>query len=546
MALVLLLPGLGAAPLFDWDEIIYAEAAREMVLSGDWLTPQHGLEPFAEKPPLVFWMMALSYKLLGVSAFSARLVNVLAGLFTLGLVYAGGRKLGDQRLGVYWGLLWLAGLTTQFYFRTALLDPWFNALTFLALGLTFLAFHPNKKPHNRTREVLLLLAAGVVLGLAVLSKGLPPGLVAGLTALLGGVWTGVSFKRLIWGGMLVGLVAVCVAGSWYGALYLNGQEDFIAANLSYQVGLARTPFAGMKGFPGFHVVVLLVGCLPFSLLGFSGFFQKFNCDSPAQLKAFHRWMVVLTLVVLVVYELVSTKYVPYAALAWFPLSFLAAHGVWRSTQSQFSTRWPVRLHLGGLALLTALLLLPLLFVILKSGLLRHIPDLTFQEQWAAPVEHPEILALPGLLLLGVVLWTARQVRRQPLQDRVLVVGWLGSALAVSLSASLLIPLIHARTQGPVVHWLEQDQQARIYVQHKSFAPAWFTRQEQPDPAHQQNPEAPWRVVLNPEQAEPTFVIVHAYRAEAFAQEHPNFHLADRAPGYRLFARNGLIDSQKAD
>ena len=52
---VLFIPFLGQVHLFDWDEINFAEASREMIVTGDWLNVQINYEPFWEKPPLFIW-----------------------------------------------------------------------------------------------------------------------------------------------------------------------------------------------------------------------------------------------------------------------------------------------------------------------------------------------------------------------------------------------------------------------------------------------------------------------------------------------------------
>ena len=57
-AALFLLPFLGSVHLFDCDEINYAESAREMIVTGDYLTVQIDFEPFPEKPPLFFWLQA--------------------------------------------------------------------------------------------------------------------------------------------------------------------------------------------------------------------------------------------------------------------------------------------------------------------------------------------------------------------------------------------------------------------------------------------------------------------------------------------------------
>src|SRR4028119_166377 len=80
---VLFLPGLGAAHLFDWDEINFAECAREMLATGDYLRVQIDYQPFWEKPPLFIWLQAISMKAFGVNEYAARLPNALGGIATL-------------------------------------------------------------------------------------------------------------------------------------------------------------------------------------------------------------------------------------------------------------------------------------------------------------------------------------------------------------------------------------------------------------------------------------------------------------------------------
>src|SRR5687768_13967916 len=64
---------LGRSGIFDLDEGLYAEAAREMRLTGDWVTPRVNGAPFFEKPPLIYWLAALSIRFLGTNEFAARL-----------------------------------------------------------------------------------------------------------------------------------------------------------------------------------------------------------------------------------------------------------------------------------------------------------------------------------------------------------------------------------------------------------------------------------------------------------------------------------------
>ena len=86
-SLVFLLPFLGSVHLFDWDEINFAESAREMIVTGDFVTVQIDFEPFWEKPPLFFWLQVLSMKLFGINEFAARFPNFLCGIASLSLLF---------------------------------------------------------------------------------------------------------------------------------------------------------------------------------------------------------------------------------------------------------------------------------------------------------------------------------------------------------------------------------------------------------------------------------------------------------------------------
>src|SRR5947208_13340062 len=83
LALLIVLPALVLYPclnfrLLEPDEGRYAEIAREMFVRGDWVVPHLQGEPYLDKPPLLYWLVVLTYKLFGVHAWAARLVPALA------------------------------------------------------------------------------------------------------------------------------------------------------------------------------------------------------------------------------------------------------------------------------------------------------------------------------------------------------------------------------------------------------------------------------------------------------------------------------------
>ncbi|MCS6926853.1 MAG: glycosyltransferase family 39 protein [Candidatus Binatia bacterium] len=98
---------LGERPLLDWDEALYAQIARELVERGSWFELTWGQEPYFKKPPLLFWAIAWSYSVFGVSEWATRLPSVLCGIGSVVLVTALGSRLFGRCAGLWSGMLLL-------------------------------------------------------------------------------------------------------------------------------------------------------------------------------------------------------------------------------------------------------------------------------------------------------------------------------------------------------------------------------------------------------------------------------------------------------
>jgi 4-amino-4-deoxy-L-arabinose transferase-like glycosyltransferase len=186
-ALALLL--LAAAPLYVWglgtvgfqdpDEGMYAEIAREMLASGDWIVPTFNGVPYIEKPPLMYWLTAGALAVLGPSEFAARLWKVLPVLGAIAATWALGARLFSPRVGIVGAGILATTLGTFLFSRISVMDP------LLVLGIA-LASHGVALAGRRGRRADLWFWGGIAIG--VMSKGLP-----GLAFPLGllGVWTAV-------------------------------------------------------------------------------------------------------------------------------------------------------------------------------------------------------------------------------------------------------------------------------------------------------------------------------------------------------------------
>ncbi|MCB1756604.1 MAG: glycosyltransferase family 39 protein [Gammaproteobacteria bacterium] len=156
---------LSAYPLMDKTEARYAEIARIMVSTGNWLTPYLDVStPFWGKPPLSFWLSALSYKCLGVSEFSARLPMFLCTLFTLYLLHRSSRLL--QLRNPYLPLvLYIASPISYLIAGAVMTDAALMCGVSLSLYAGLMAIY---KPESQLLSSTLL---GIGLAVGLLAKG---------------------------------------------------------------------------------------------------------------------------------------------------------------------------------------------------------------------------------------------------------------------------------------------------------------------------------------------------------------------------------------
>ena len=168
--------GLGSPSIADSDEAFYAESAREMVESGDWLTPHFNYVYRFEKPVLYYWLAGLSYITLGVSEMAARLPSAFAGLGLTLVVFFSARRWYDNFTGFLAGAITATSFGYVAMARQALPDltlAFFITLTtWASLRLWVdqpLPGRPNEaNPNNRN---LWILIAGLGMAGGILTKG---------------------------------------------------------------------------------------------------------------------------------------------------------------------------------------------------------------------------------------------------------------------------------------------------------------------------------------------------------------------------------------
>ncbi|MFN4260033.1 MAG: ArnT family glycosyltransferase, partial [Gemmataceae bacterium] len=151
--------------LFEPDEGRYAEIPREMLARGEWIVPLLQGEPYLDKPPLLYWLVMVSYRLCGVHDWAARLVPALAVQGCILLTYLLGRRVLGLRAAWWGALLLLVAPGLMLMGRLLLLDGLLTLWTTLAL---FSVFEATRGPRLRWGW---WLTAALACALGILTKG---------------------------------------------------------------------------------------------------------------------------------------------------------------------------------------------------------------------------------------------------------------------------------------------------------------------------------------------------------------------------------------
>ncbi|MGB3695102.1 MAG: glycosyltransferase family 39 protein [Spirulinaceae cyanobacterium] len=260
-AIILYTVSLGNLAIRDWDEGYYTIVARDMYRTGNWLYPTYLGDPFLLKPPLMHWLVALSYHLGGVNEFTSRLPTALLSAGSIPLIYLLGKEAFSQRLpALFSALVYLTLLPVVRNGRLAMLDG--MSITFFLITLLCL-IKAKKQP-------TWAVGIGISLGLIGLTKGI-------LVLLLGAIATIFLLANsqllllanpYLWLGLIIGSLPLF---SWYFAQWQHYGEIFLQVHFQAQ-GFERINNAvwGNTGPPWFYILELLKYSFPWLLFFPSG------------------------------------------------------------------------------------------------------------------------------------------------------------------------------------------------------------------------------------------------------------------------------------
>ncbi len=423
---------IGTLPLIDLDEGAFTEATREMLASGNYITPHRDGAPRYDKPVLIYWAQAASAKVFGFNEFALRLPSALAASLWVLALWLFVRERLDAPTATVAGLVMALSLQVSLIAKAAIADAFLNLFIALAFFEIY-RFYLRPEAGSRSAPVL---RAYLWMGLGFLTKGPVAVFFPVLVSLLffwsqGALrqWLKAVLAPLGW------LIFVLVAGPWYLAIYLDdGPGFFQSFFLKHNAERFTETIHSHGGFPGYYLVML-----PLMLLPFTGWFLRLLPDLLAGGRAawadpLDRFLWLWFAVVLVFFSFSGTQLPHYLLYGCTPLFVLMARH-----RDLLTSRWLA--FVPPLALFVLLLLLPWALGLIGAGS-HKIHEAAMIAEGRALLDRVYLAwVLAGTAALALLLlWS-----RPPLWQRLIMAGLVQGLVVFGV----LVPRVLTVQQAPV-------------------------------------------------------------------------------------------------
>lgn len=253
--------GIEYRSLIEPDEGRYAEIAREMFASSDWVMPRFDGIKFYDKPPLQYWATALSYRLFGVHHWTARLWSALAGLLCVLATWYAARRVWGAREGRLAGLVCVGMFLVVAAGHITSLDMGVAAFLTTALSAFLIAEYGCDSLPSQRRW---MLATWLAMALAVLSKGLIGVVLPGATLFIYMLWNR-DWKMLRRVQLLPGMaLLLVVTGPWF-VLLARRDDQFLSFFFIHEhFGRFLSKVANRNQPWWYYLPIVVVGLLPWT------------------------------------------------------------------------------------------------------------------------------------------------------------------------------------------------------------------------------------------------------------------------------------------
>lgn len=313
----LYLIGNGLLAVTDTAESNYALTAKEMVLSGDWLSPQIYGRYWYDKPIFYYWELAASFALLGFNEFAARLPSALLGCANVLFSFWFAQKVYKSE-AASWSAAIILGTSFEFWLlsKAVITDATLFLFMSAAIAFFYLGYTENRKYY---------WLCYVFAGLATLTKG-PIGLaLPGFSCLLFLIWKK-DMKEMLHVHLLTGLLLfLLVGGSWYTFMYLRHGSDFILNFFGVHNFLRATVAEhARQNVWYFYIAMFFAGFCPWSFASPVSLYRRFRH------RDFHvppmqdgtRFLICWAFAVLLIFQIIATKYTTYTFPSLFAFAIL--------------------------------------------------------------------------------------------------------------------------------------------------------------------------------------------------------------------------------
>jgi 4-amino-4-deoxy-L-arabinose transferase-like glycosyltransferase len=432
---------LGAFPLFDLDEGAFSQATREMFLRDNFLTTYLNGEPRYDKPILIYWLQALSIKLLGTNEVAFRLPSAIAATFWSLTVVAFTWSISTPRNAFIAGILMTGAAGVGVIGKAATADALLN---FCLSGTMFSLYLYLTKCRLR-----YLVAAAVFAGLGFMTKGPIALLIPAMVSFIFSLWSG---RLNIWLRMvsnpLAWLTFLLVGMPWYIVLYLREGPGFLENFIgTHNLGRFANEMEGHGGDWWYYLPAILLVAFPFGLLILRPLWRLKSISSTDIGRFLLSWF----FFVLVFFSFSATKLPHYILYGLTPLFVLTA------------------LHLHEKPALKSVFL-PLFLLIIAlialPNLIEHLlPSIEDPQLSSALINTKSSFKSPYFLLLGIVLvlslWLFMS-KRWPHQGRLLSAG----LISIFMISEFLLPIVAEIQQQAI------KQAGEVAAKHDRDAVIW--------------------------------------------------------------------------
>lgn len=453
---------IGSHPLFTPDEGRYSEVAREMVVTGDYVTPRLNGVAFLDKPALYYWLQASAIKMFGLTETALRFWPALLGVLSMLVTYVTSRLLFNRRVGLLSAII-LA--TSPLYYggaHYANLDLEVASLVADSL-LCFIAAVEACAGRLRT---VLLIAAYVFSGLAALTKGLLgiafPAMIIGAWILLLNRWNLLTKMRLITGL----IIFMAIAAPWYVLVQKANPEFLHFFFVTQQVSrFLTTQEFNSKAAVWFYVPIVLAGFFPWTIFLVQAIAQKIKFVwQDRQSHATDLYLLLWFFIVFTFFSIPRSKTVGYI-LPVFPVLAVIVG-------SYVNSIWDNAKAMGARAAIAAFMIIGIAVSVTLAIVLPH-----FSQALEMPVHFVQYVRYMGIALAVAVLGIFLLRHQQRLAP-------LFAGLTASIAVLLLIFIysataINEKSLKPLVMQLkpqlQNDDEVVAYYKYYQDLPIYLER-----------------------------------------------------------------------